>query len=327
MTEKISIIVPVYNTENYIDKCLESLINQTYKNVEIILVDDGSTDRSYYICNKYVEKDNRIKIIKQKTNRGQSVARNIGIDESNGAYILLVDSDDWIDLDMCEKLYNAMRRYDADIVCAKGCFEYKNKTIKLLDELKESMLDNRKDFCLNFLNRSNIFSFGTVAKLYRHEIFNTIRYPVNMYYEDIYIGLDCLLQAKKVVIGVDSVYHYRQNPNSTIRHFKEKLYYNALEAAEHNLNTIKELYPELLELARTHLFLTKVYTLDLMILNFVKNKELENVLKNDLKFHFFDLMRNSYIYKKEKIALLLMLLNNKIYRTIRYIQKKIQIKN
>ena len=326
MIEKISIIIPIYNTEKYMNKCLDSLINQTYKNIEIILIDDGSTDKSYDICNMYAKKDNRIKVIRQK-NAGQSSARNTGIEKCDGDYILLVDSDDWIDLDMCEKLYKAMKKYSADIVCAKGCFEYKNNNIKLLNELNESLLTNKKDFCLNFLNRSNIFSFGTVAKLYKYEIFDNIRYPVGMYYEDIYIGLDCLLKANKIVVGVDSFYHYRQNSNSTIRYFKKKLYYDALTAARHNLSTIKNIYPDLLDLANSHILLTKFYTMDLMFLNYVKEKEFEYTLKNDLKKNANKFLKNKYIYNKEKIAFVVMMINNTLYRTIRNIQRLLQGKS
>lgn len=326
MIEKISIIVPVYNTEKYLKECLDSLINQTYDNIEIILVDDGSTDKSYDICSMYAEKNNRIKIIRQK-NSGQSSARNAGIEKCDGDYILLVDSDDWIDLDMCAKLYKAMKKHGADIVCAKGCFEYENKTIKLLNELKESVLSNKRDFCLNFLNRSNIFSFGTVSKLYKRNIFDAIRYPENMYYEDIYIGMDCLLKAEKIVIGVDSFYHYRQNPNSTIRYFKDRLYYDALKAAKHNIKTIENLYPDLLDLANSHLLLTQLYTLDLMILTSAQNLKLKHILREDLKNNIFVFLRNKYIVFKEKMALIFMLSNDRLYKSIRMLQIKLEKKN
>ncbi len=324
MDEKINIIVPVYNTEKYIEYCLNSLINQTYRNIRIILVDDGSSDKSKNICDEYALKDNRIFVIHQP-NFGQAVARNKGIDKCRaGEYILLVDSDDWIDLDMCEKLYGAMKKYDADIACAKGCFEYPNHTVKLMEKIIEKELKDKREFCLNFLNRSNSFCFGTVGKLYKSSIFDTIRYPEGVYYEDIYIGMDCLLEANKIVVGVDSFYHYRQNPNSTIRKFKDKLYYDALEAVKHNLNTIKNFYPDLFDLASSHLFLTKFYTLDLIILSNVKNSKLEYIIKNNLKRNIYFFLKNEYISQKEKIALIFMLLSNGLYRSIRRVQKIFQ---
>ena len=107
--EKISIIVPVYNVELYLEKCIESIINQTYTNIEIILVDDGATDSSGNICDLYSKKDSRIKVI-HKRNGGLSDARNVGIEKAVGQYLMFVDSDDYIDKTMCEKLYNALKK-------------------------------------------------------------------------------------------------------------------------------------------------------------------------------------------------------------------------
>ena len=114
MNEKISVIVPVYNVENYIQYCLESLVNQTYKNLQIILVDDGSTDSSGYICDKYALKDKRIKVI-HKSNGGLSSARNSGMQLADGNYIGFVDSDDFIMPTFYEELYNLLQKYDSDI--------------------------------------------------------------------------------------------------------------------------------------------------------------------------------------------------------------------
>lgn len=114
---KVSIIVPAYNTEKYISKCLESLVNQTLKEIEIILIDDGSKDNTLNIAKSFMEKDSRIKIISQ-TNQKQGAARNQGMRVAKGEYIGFVDSDDWVDLDYFEKLYNSAKKYDTDIACA-----------------------------------------------------------------------------------------------------------------------------------------------------------------------------------------------------------------
>ena len=115
--KKISIIVPIYNTKKYIDRVVNCLINQTYHNLEIILVDDGSTDGSSMLCDKYKKKDNRIKVIHQK-NSGVSVARNVGLKHATGEYIGFVDSDDYISLNMYETLYNNLINTNSDIsVC------------------------------------------------------------------------------------------------------------------------------------------------------------------------------------------------------------------
>lgn len=113
--DKISVIVPVYNVEDYLEECINSILGQTYKNLEIILVDDGSTDNSSKICDIYEKKDKRIKVI-HKENGGLSSARNEGLKYRTGEYISFVDSDDFIDKTMYEKLYSAIKKYDADVV-------------------------------------------------------------------------------------------------------------------------------------------------------------------------------------------------------------------
>ena len=114
---KISVIIPVYNVERFLKKCLESVINQTLSDLEIICINDGSTDKSLSILNSFAQKDNRIIVINQD-NQGQSCARNAGLSIATGKYIGFVDSDDWIDLDFYEKLYNTAKKYNADIAAA-----------------------------------------------------------------------------------------------------------------------------------------------------------------------------------------------------------------
>lgn len=131
MNDLISIIVPVYNVEKYLNKCIDSIINQTYKNIEIILVDDGSTDNSGKICDEYLLRDSRIKVI-HKNNGGLSSARNEGINISSGEYIGFVDSDDWVEPNMYEEMYKKILYSNADIVDCGYWKEYENKSIKYI---------------------------------------------------------------------------------------------------------------------------------------------------------------------------------------------------
>ena len=113
---KISVIIPVYNGEKYLSECLDSLVNQTFKDIEIICVNDCSKDSSLEILNSYAQKDNRIKIINQETNQGQSIGRNIGIQASQGEYIMFIDQDDWYELNTCEEVYNQIKANDNDLL-------------------------------------------------------------------------------------------------------------------------------------------------------------------------------------------------------------------
>ena len=122
---KLSIIVPVYNSEKFLNKCINSLINQTIKNIEIILINDGSSDNSLNICNEFAKKDSRIKVFSQE-NSGQATARNVGLDNATGEYITFTDADDWVDPDYYEKLLNTALNHNADVACASIIRERKN---------------------------------------------------------------------------------------------------------------------------------------------------------------------------------------------------------
>lgn len=134
---KLSIIVPVYNVEKYLSKCLESLIHQTLQDIEIICVDDGSTDSSLEILKSFAKTDSRIKVFSQK-NQGQSAARNLALKHAKGEYLGFVDSDDWVDLDYFEKLYRVAKSSNCDIACAgfKRCSRWKKSIIKSYKEQK-----------------------------------------------------------------------------------------------------------------------------------------------------------------------------------------------
>ena len=133
--KKISIIVPVYQAEKYISKCIESIVNQTYKNLEIILIDDGSTDRSGEICDEYGKKDNRIVVVHNK-NKGVSVARNCGLDIATGDYITFVDSDDYIDLQMYSEMMKVVEKYSCDVVMCDCIKEFEKKFHLVVDKLR-----------------------------------------------------------------------------------------------------------------------------------------------------------------------------------------------
>lgn len=214
----ISVIVPIYKVEKYLNKCVKSIINQTYKNLEIILVDDGSPDNCGKICDKLAERDDRIRIIHKK-NGGLSSARNAGIEIANGEYIGFVDSDDYIKEDMYEILLNLIKKYDADVsICnlydvidGNECIRNKENGIReysRLDILKEVLLDK------------NIQSYAW-NKLYEKELFDEIKYPIRKKYEDIGTTFYVFEKCNKIVVTSEPEYYYLKRSDSLVNNVTE----------------------------------------------------------------------------------------------------------
>lgn len=227
--EKISIIIPVYQAEKYLAKCLMTVRQQSYPNLEIILVDDGSTDLSGKICDEVSEKDNRIVVVHQK-NQGVSSARNAGLDLCTGTYVMFVDADDWMEVDCCECVIKRMAREDADI-----CFfemhiekELPEKTTALDDYFIDNLVDTKKKLMkatIPFKNgdsEQNMVFYGPYCKVFKREIIGDIRFLLGLKYgEDALFNLQVILAAKSFCFEENPFYHYRKNNASVTSSFKE----------------------------------------------------------------------------------------------------------
>ena len=199
---KISVIVPVYNVERFLRECIESIISQTYKDLEIILVNDGSTDKSPLICEEYKKIDARV-IVLHKENGGLSDARNKGIDISTGEYIGFVDSDDFIENDMYELLLNNIKKVEADIAtCGVISEKVKDKNF-----YKEEIIVNAHDGLKEMLMERSM-NTSACDKLYKRSLFDEIRYPKDKLYEDLYTTYKLLHKANKIVISNQKKYYY-----------------------------------------------------------------------------------------------------------------------
>lgn len=239
--EKISIVVPIYNVEDYIVKNIESLINQTYKNIEIILVDDGSPDKCGSICDEYAEKDDRIVVIHKK-NGGLSDARNVGIDIATGKYITFIDSDDYVSTKYCEILYNTIKKYDADIsICNYTSFdEGEDASEKIVDDVvvmnSIQALDNLYNVAGGFGQEMHV-AWG---KLYKMGLFKSLRYPVGKLNEDEFVIHYLFGDSDKVVLNKSVLYFYLQRGGSIMgQTFSEKRL-AGLEALMDRINYFKE---------------------------------------------------------------------------------------
>ena len=215
----ISIIVPVYNVENYLNTCVQSLINQSYRNIEIILVDDGTLDNSGIMCDHYAQCDKRIKSIHKK-NGGLSDARNYGVKIALGEYIGFVDSDDWISTNMYEKLLSNMLANDADISVCERVIVYENELVNTGETGNITVLS--KEEALNVLYADQKYMSHVWNKLYKKELFSAISFPVGKNYEDIFIMHELFGKANKVVFDDEGLYFYRQRQGSIVNSYSRK---------------------------------------------------------------------------------------------------------
>lgn len=211
----ISVIVPVYGAEKFLDRCIKSIINQTYKNLEIILVDDGSKDNSPIICDKWSKIDNRIRTIHQ-TNQGVSKARNTGLENIKGEYFIQIDSDDYIDENMIERMYNQMIIDGTDLVVCD--FEKGSEEEYVFDESINGLCEiiNSEEALHRIYNDSHSILRYVVpwGKLYKKELFDGIQYPVGKIFEDIYVTHHVLGRCSKISVIDNKLVYYYQNSES-----------------------------------------------------------------------------------------------------------------
>ena len=209
----ISVIVPVYKVEKYLNKCVESIVNQTYKNLEIILVDDGSPDKCPEICDEWADKDSRIRVIHKK-NGGLSSARNAGLDTMTGTLVGFIDSDDYILPEMYEKLYNAMIENNADLsICSYSRVDENDNPIPYKNKMKESIKVVSRDEALSsFITSPFAAEYGVLwSKLYKSEIFNGLRFPNVNGHEDTATIHRVIGACNKIVLLNQVLYVYRKN--------------------------------------------------------------------------------------------------------------------
>ncbi|CDE24502.1 glycosyltransferase group 2 family protein [Clostridium sp. CAG:440] len=219
MKDLISIIVPIYNVEKYLNKCIESIVNQTYENIEIILIDDGSNDNSGIICDEYAKKDNRI-IVVHKENGGVSSARNKGLKIAKGEWISFVDADDWIEQTFCQTLLNKVTQEQADIALC-GYNRITDNRIEKINANNQEVFLNSNEYLVKSLNPQTGFGFCHM-KLIKKEVLKSISFN-----ERIEVGEDALFNIqlstyiKKAVFLKQPLYNYRINNQSVVKRYDE----------------------------------------------------------------------------------------------------------
>lgn len=305
----ISVIVPVYNVEEVLNRCIKSIVMQTYTNLEIILVDDGSEDRSGMICDEWAEKDCRVKVIHKK-NGGLSSARNYGLDLAKGNYLGFVDSDDYIALDMYESLIINMDK-NIDISCCGTVSLYperlKQHSLIYNKAPKKTVLTNGE--AIKELLLLRYLSFSACNKLFKREIFNDIRFPVGKICEDLPAIYEAVKKSKNVVnIGQAKYFYcYRDDSISRKEFSKERIAF-ALFARD-IYKDVCDLYPELKKIAEMR-YIENVMFIMCQIKQSNKKEEYNKIFMRFKKLLFrrqINILSNQYFSRESKIEIIKMI--------------------
>lgn len=324
--ELISVIVPIYNVEKYLQKCIDSILKQTYTNIEVILVDDGSPDNCGKICDDYKQLDHRISVI-HKTNGGLSDARNVGIKESNGEFIVFVDSDDFINPNMIEILYNCHIKSEADIVICNFERFYENNLPQVNICFPEIEFIIFKPIeALKLLNTAEYkYQFTmAVTKLYKKKIFMDIKFPKGKLHEDTFVAHRILDKANKIAY-TNLVFYYYLKREGSIMNSRSITKIDAVLAVEDRLNYYKnhhydELIPKTLILMMT--MICGVYSR-------LKCKN-DDLYRNNIYLKYCDIFEKNYEQLKLPIRLQVRLKFfyhfPKLYKKVYNIVSKILVK-
>lgn len=311
----ISVIIPVYNVETYLDKCLNSVVNQSYTNLEIILVNDGSTDRSRDICQKYSSKDARIKMI-NKENGGLSDARNYGLKNVSGKYVTFVDSDDYLELDYVEYLYNLIKSgpYKMSLV---SIFNDYSDSGAIVDRGNGNVFSISGKIAIEMMCYHNLIDTCAYAKLFDINIMNDFAFPKGKTYED--IGSIYLLFDRCPIIncGMVSKYHYviRKDSITTKKFNKAKL--DLLEMTDSMATYVNEKYPEIKKATLRRQIYARFSTINQMLdIYDEKNILVRNELVEYVRKYSYAVLLDNKAPLRDKMAVIMMKINFNLYKSI-----------
>lgn len=240
MGDKISVIVPIYKVEDYLHRCIDSIINQTYTNLEIILVDDGSPDNCPMICDEYAEKDSRIRVVHKK-NGGLSDARNAGLDIATGEYIMFIDSDDFVDIEMMESMMKNMIDNNVDMVVCNIKYVYEDREVVKYNQ-SDRILD-RYEAMEEYL-KDGVVQAIACNKLYNKVMLDGIKFKLNKTNEDEFFTYKVVDRCKKIYYNSKPFYNYLQRNTSIMGKYSIKRL-DGVEASYERLSFIREKYPSL----------------------------------------------------------------------------------
>lgn len=303
MEPLISVIVPIYNVEKYLPRCVDSLLGQRYRNLELLLVDDGSTDGSGALCEAYAARDARVRVL-HKPNGGLSDARNAGLAAARGEYLSFVDGDDWVSPYYLENLYRALEQADADFSASgfEEVFEGQPVSAEPTDTLEQFEI-LRQEACLKRILYQDGMEVTTPTKLYKKELFNGVQYPVGKLYEDIPVAYEIVKRSRKAACIANRDYYYFQRGDSI-----QNMAFNPrkLDSVRHCrtlMENVKRDFPQLSRAAECR-YLSNVCN----ILFQIRDKDHEKIRKalwQEVKKYRRDVMLDPEARKKARLAAML----------------------
>ena len=316
--DKVAIIIPVYNAEKFLKYSVESMLNQTYSNLEIVLVNDGSTDKSGLLCDEYAQKDNRVKVI-HVDNGGQSKARNIGVKNATADWVMFLDSDDYYEKTSVEYLVKLRDKFNADMA-ATTVVEVRSYDVKDALEsvnLEEAFVLNRES-TLEEMFYGNIVGTHVGGKLYKKEVLEKYPFPEGMLYEDLACSYEHINICEKVALGKHNLYKYYRRPGSIVNSKFNPKILDFFKAMECNFNYINRDFPNSLNMRKA---VNSRYVLNgLHVVNAMLKSNMTKDLKKqrkDFSKYWKDVLKNPRVIVKNKVKYGLFIISPRIYDIVR----------
>lgn len=312
MKPLISVILPIYNIKDYLDKCMKSIFAQTYKNLEIIMVDDGSTDGCGKLCDEYLEKDKRIRVF-HKENGGLSDARNYGIERVSGEYITCIDPDDYVDKDYVEYLYKLIEKYKTKMSICQHRVLFDNGRIDDKGNSGDEVLPNKR--CIERMLYHDVIDTSAWAKLYHKDLFRNVKYPFGKLFEDISTTYKLMLQCREIAVGYESKYNYFIRSNSIVNGKFNPKKMDLLEMTDQMGRDVIAEYPDLSGAVLRRRVYARFSTINQML----DVKEYQNERNEMIRFvkaHAKEVCALAATPKRDRYAIKLITISYPLYRAV-----------
>lgn len=315
MIYKVSIIVPIFNSSKYLEKCINSLLSQTYQNFEILLIDDGSTDDSLNICRKFEDWDNRIRVFHQ-CNQGVSTARNLGLSEAKGEYIAFCDSDDWFEKDMLEYLLSLIEQAKYSISSCNVFLEYKGGKTKRKYQIDKNLEFDSKNALVE-LHKGNIIQHWLCNKLFNRKLFENLSFSKELAYgEDYNVLCELLEKSNGIICGKECKYHYLQRADSACNNKFTYAQFLSLKMYEAHAIYYGDIIEKEKNIFWAHYILEVMAVLTSMIKGDNVDKEILDQLRYTIKRNLWRYVKTRKVPFYLKMSAIIICVNFKMFRWI-----------